>query len=292
MNENNLNNGGITPTPVQPVQQNVAPTPSVAPVAPVAPVEPVVSTPINNVAETVTPTPNGKKSNPIVVILLVLVLIGICVYGLYTYTDVLKPKTKTAEVTTTTSVETTTTAAITPLTKEATDKIERALNDTFHDTTIVAGKDYLQDYDFKFAYLVYFYSWDDTNLVNVSEDGATGLFIMDLDTFKGYYLKAYGEQFDITKLDNTSTFYTGVKFPSVEDNKIKSSFYTGPDILNYQYEYESNSYSDGLYTLTFKYGTSHGEDDGVVLTQLGNTNLKVSVDPKGIISYKSLVSSK
>ena len=60
MNENNLNNVGVTPTPVQPVQPNVAPTPAVAPVAPV---EPVVSAPINNVAETVTPTPNGKKSN-------------------------------------------------------------------------------------------------------------------------------------------------------------------------------------------------------------------------------------
>ena len=286
MNENNLNNGGITPTPVQ---QNNAPTPTVASVAPV---EPVVSAPINNVAETVTPTPNGKKSNPIVVILLVLVLIGVCVYGLYTYTDVLKPKTKTAEVTTTTSVEITTTAVITPLSKEATDKIEKSLNNTFHDTDIVSGKEYLEDYDFKFAYLVYFYSWDDTNLSNVSEDGSTGSFIMDLDTFKGYYLKAYGEQFDITKLDNTSTFYTGVKFPNVDGNKIKSSFYTGPDIEKYQYEYESNSYSEGLYTLTFKYGTSQGVDDRVVLTQFGTTNLKVSVDPKGFISYKSLVSSK
>jgi len=66
------------PTPVQPVQPVVAPAPIVAPVVNSNPVsEPVIA---------------AKKSNPVVVVLLILVLIGVCGYGLYKYTDILKPK--------------------------------------------------------------------------------------------------------------------------------------------------------------------------------------------------------
>lgn len=82
------------PIPVQPVQSVVEPAPNVAPVVNSAPVsEPVIA---------------AKKSNPVVVVLLILVLIGVCGYGLYKYTDIFKPKTKNGG----TTVTTTTTSAV------------------------------------------------------------------------------------------------------------------------------------------------------------------------------------
>ena len=103
----------VTPEPVDTVSQPA----SVAPVTPVetqpaTPVEPVqLVTPVQpvvNPAPTSEVTPNKKKSNPIIAILLVIVLLGVCGYGLYAYTDIFKPKTNNDSNNTTT---TTTTAA-------------------------------------------------------------------------------------------------------------------------------------------------------------------------------------
>ena len=93
MNEeqNNLTNSVEPTTPVQPVE---TPAPVEAP--------PMVETPA--------PEAPKKKSNALVVILLVLVLLGVVCYGLYTYTDIFKGKNKTDDTTTTT---TTTTAVVT-----------------------------------------------------------------------------------------------------------------------------------------------------------------------------------
>ncbi len=136
--ENNLNSVNTEVTNTNPVEQPTVATPEVVePVQPMAsepvqPVPPVVETPVApvepvetptpaEVVQTVTPvepavnpapsaavTPNKKKSNVIVVILLVIVLLGVCGYGVYTYTDLLKPKDKTNENKTTTTTTTTT----------------------------------------------------------------------------------------------------------------------------------------------------------------------------------------
>ena len=98
--------------PVAPVQTPVEPTP----VAP-QPVTPSPAQPTVNVTQVVNPAPfvestnGGKKSNPIAVVLLIIALIGIIVYGLYQYTDILKPKDKTSKETTTTTTSSTTKAA-------------------------------------------------------------------------------------------------------------------------------------------------------------------------------------
>ena len=124
--ENNLNtvtpevpNTNVEPVqPVAPVETtpvDAAPVEMPAPAAPVEPTQPVAPQPviqpapsvdtISNSAPVETPVVAAKKSNPVVVILLILVLIGVCGYGLYTYTDILKPKTKNSgtEVSTTTT---------------------------------------------------------------------------------------------------------------------------------------------------------------------------------------------
>ena len=101
MNENQENNlNSVTPeassTNVEPVQPEATP----------APVEPT-SAPVETPEPVVEPIVAAKKSNSFVAILLILVFIGVCIYGLYAYTDVLKPKnnakgneTKTTEPTT------------------------------------------------------------------------------------------------------------------------------------------------------------------------------------------------
>ncbi len=103
----------VTPEPVDTVSQPASvepvtlvetqPATPVEPVQPVTPVQPVV-----NPAPTSEVIPNKKKSNPIIAILLVIVLLGVCGYGLYAYTDIFKPKTNNDSNNTTT---TTTTAA-------------------------------------------------------------------------------------------------------------------------------------------------------------------------------------
>ncbi len=99
--EKNLNNVTTevnNTSPVEPVQPVETPVPETS-----ASVEPVQST---ENSTTVDITPNNKKLNPIVVIILILILIGLCGYRLYQYTDIFKGKVKKTdnEVTTTTTV--------------------------------------------------------------------------------------------------------------------------------------------------------------------------------------------
>ena len=114
----------VTPVETQPVTpvgtQPATPVEPVQPVTPVEPVQPVQ--PVVNPAPVSEPTPGKKKSNPIIVILLVIVLLGVCGYGLYTYTDIFKPKDK-GDNTTTVAPETTTVVAGKEKTLSITDDI-------------------------------------------------------------------------------------------------------------------------------------------------------------------------
>jgi hypothetical protein len=235
-----------------------------------------------------------KNNNSLVVILslvfIIVILLGFC--GYFGYSTISGTRTKGNDVTTTTTTsEVVTTQSLGNLSKEAVSNIEKSLNITFHDTDIVSGKEYLEDADFKFAFFVYLYSWESENLEN-SDNGTTGLFTMNVDTFNSLYFKSFGEQFDISKLDKNRTFYKGVKYPTISDNKIHSSFYTGPDPLCYKYKYESMCEEDGLYKLTYMYGFMKDNGNGLEIQPYGSSYLKLSVDPKGFISYKSFISTK
>ena len=106
-----------TPAPVEAPTQTETPAPAEAPAsveAPVqteAPAQPTIEVQGINPAPTAELVPAKKKSNPIVVILLILVLLGVCGYGLYTYTDIFKPKKNNNAGTTTTTTTTTTAVA-------------------------------------------------------------------------------------------------------------------------------------------------------------------------------------
>lgn len=110
MNENE-NNVGI-PTPVQPEPTPVEmPTPVETPTSVEnVPTEPVAAAPVEEPApaptpaSVETPTPEKKPAmNPVIAVLFVIAVIGGVVYGLYTYTDLFKGKTKTESNTTTTT---------------------------------------------------------------------------------------------------------------------------------------------------------------------------------------------
>lgn len=117
--ENNMNNttSEVNSTPVtetetvtqQPVE-TTTPVEAPTPVQTEAPAQPTIEVQGINPAPTAELVPDKKKSNPIVVILLILVLLGVCGYGLYAYTDIFKPKKNNNAGTTTT---TTTTAVVT-----------------------------------------------------------------------------------------------------------------------------------------------------------------------------------
>ena len=254
----------------------------------------------------------SKNKFDMVFSVIIVILLGGCMVWLFSSINVYSNKNKNDKSTLTTNSEITSTSSedITSKSSEATtsietttvsesvlsskliDKIYYKLNNTFHDTTIIAGKNYLEDNDFKFAFFVYLYSYESENVGDSGEDGGTGLFKMNVDTFNSLYFKSFGEQFDINKLNNTSTFYKGVKFPSISDNYIKSGFYTGPDPFKYQFEYIGNNYSDGLYALNFKYGTMIEDGEELKISPLGNASLKLSVDPKGFVRFKSFICSK
>lgn len=172
--ENNLNSVNVEATNANPVEQPTVATPEVVePVQPMAsepvqPVTPVEETPVApfapaetptpaEVVQTVTPveqavnpapsvTPNKKKSNVFIVILLVIVLLGVCGYGVYTYTDLLKPKDKTNENKTTT---TTTTAVVNKLAFASVDEyVAAAKEDVGFNTLIIDGDKVLTELDF------------------------------------------------------------------------------------------------------------------------------------------------
>ncbi len=133
-----------TPTPVETPSPVAAPTPveTTAPVAeplPVQPVQPVVE-PVPNVAPVVNSAPvsepviAAKKSNPVVVVLLILVLIGVCGYGLYKYTDIFKPKTKNSGTTVTT---TTTSSVVSNLAFKTFDEFIAVVSKNNHNDEII-----------------------------------------------------------------------------------------------------------------------------------------------------------
>ena len=243
---------------------------------------------INNEVNTTEPIKRKvTKTDLIIGIIFILILVFVFLYCLNTYTDILKPKNKTEVNTTTTSVVTTNSNVSGDISTNTVNKIESSLNGVFADTLHVAGKEYLDDYDFKFAFLVYFYSWESENIEN-GENGTTGLFTMDLTTFNNFYFRAYGEQFDISKLNMNSSFYKGVKYPSISENKIHSSFYTGVVPQYYAYKNKNVTTSDGLKNVIYSYGSLI--DSG--FSEMGSFTVKVFVDPKGFISFKSFISSK
>ena len=137
--DNNLQNSVENSTPIEPVEmptpvETQAPIDEAAPVETKAPIDeptPVAPTPVVEPTPVVTPTPaetpvaqpvaspvsptpvtppkNEKKSNPVLVVLLIIALLAVIGYGVYSYTDILKPKANNGGNDTTT---TTTTSAV------------------------------------------------------------------------------------------------------------------------------------------------------------------------------------
>ena len=95
----------VEPTPVQPVQPVVEPAPVVTPTPVETPIAQPVTSPVNPAP--VTPPTNEKKSNPVLVVLLIIALLAVIGYGVYSYTDILKPKNNSKGNSTTTTTTTT-----------------------------------------------------------------------------------------------------------------------------------------------------------------------------------------
>lgn len=154
----------------------------------------------------------------------------------------------------------------------------------------ISNIDYINDYNFKFMFLVYSFKDESANLkLDLNDIESNDSFCMTIADFNNYYFRYYGENFDINKLEKTSLFFNQIDFPVIKSDKIYTSFFTSldPALLNFQYSTTTYDEVSGLYVDEIDIVKAKAGLDGYSYSSIGKIYLKYKVDPKGLISYKS-----